>query len=304
MLEEAEAAKREAAQASARGNHARAAEIEERSSKAQIDKLLPLTKGDAEAGILVLIAAAEATLRASEYHAKAGSYARAADALDRVLQIHSKLGSASPHASELSSWRTKIQRWRQQAGSSSTGSSPSSSRPTAPPSNGPVDAVNRALELNNSGRTSEALVILDDALPKLDSSTNGDAALLVKANLVAARIYDDALLPSKAEARFLRAVRVAESSAGAKDKSLVNPLVRLGAHYLNLDEPERAAPHYMRAYDIAVVSASEQIAECIMGLARVVDARNDHKEAILLMHKARAVLVQNVAGVEGALTYM
>lgn len=312
VLEAAKAARKEAEQASSRGNHLRAGELEEKSADDQREKLLPLAKNDTKLGVLVLVAAAEADIRAADYFAKAGSFARAASALERALDIHTKLKDASPHASALPGWRTKIRDWRSRAGSSSAKSSSStsssSSRPSsssAPTSETPLQAVDRAIKMNDAGRTSEALVVLDAALPKLDATSAGaDAALVARANLVAARIYDDALLPSKAEVRLKRAVSVVEASGGAKDKALVEPLTQLASHYVNRDEEERAAPHYMRAYDIAMASAPDRVPECIIGLARVVNARKDHKEAIALMIKARALLAQNMNGQQAALTYM
>ena len=240
-------------------------------------------EGDTKATFLVLISAAESNRRRG-YYALAHDYKRAADVLDRVTALHEKLGSASPRAKDLPKWRDESKAWRERAQVERAGPAPSLASAAA---GTPVGAVHRAIQLSEAGRSSEALLLLDDALPKLDTATGVDPALAIQANLVAARMYDDALLPTKAEGRLRRAESVAASAYGARDKRRIEPLLRLANHYAHRDEEERAAPHFMSAYDIAVAVAPDKLPESIMGFARVLVARQDPREAIALMEKAR-----------------
>lgn len=309
VLKESAASERTAEQASARGNHARAAEIEEASARNSIKLLSQLGK-DAKLILRVVRTVSQAEVRAAAYYEKAGNRSRAVDALERLIGLNAALGTASPYASELPKWRALIKKLRARSGS--TSSRPSSPRPSSPSTptskpkanESPLGAVTRALVLNKLGRTSEALVLLDAALPKLDTDSRSDAAVVSMANSIAARIYRDALLPTKAEARLLRAVSALESSVGRQDKALIDPLMSLGWHYLGLDETERAAPYFMRAYDIAVAKAPKEVADCITGLARVLDDRKDHKEAIALMLKARSLLKEQTTGPTESFNYM
>lgn len=157
-------------------------------------------------------------------------------------------------------------------------------QPTAP-----EIAIQKALRQSSP---SAAIAVFDVEFPKLDAAGTKSEAV-ADANLEAARIYDRANLPSKAEARFARGISVLEATAGPASHALIEPLVAYGHHFVE-DEPERAAPLFMRAYDLAQTSKGERLAVpgIIVGLANVLAARKDYQAAIQLMQKARAIDVE------------
>lgn len=287
LIQEAESLEQRASAAAGKGSFAEAARLEEQRADLFKDRLLPAFANDDKGKALGLLLFLEAVRSSAEYHAKAGNYRMAAERMDVVVSAHEKLGQASPLAGQLPGWRTKLREWRSKASTS-----PSSTPP--PPAASPLTEVARALKLSEDGRSSEAIVILEATLPKVDAMSGADPRLLAKANLEAARIYEDALRPTKAEARITRAIALLELAGGNKTKELIKPLGQLGYHYVNRDEPERAAPHFMRAYDLALAESPNDVPEAILGLARVVSKRKDTKEAILLLAKARGMLARMV----------
>lgn len=294
--------RREADAAAARGDEERAGDIEESNADNMITVVMVrVAQQDMRLGIVALMTAADCHLRAALHYAKAQKLTKAADALDKGIELHEKLGKMSPHASDLPDFRKQSREWRSQTSGPSSKPTPSAP-PAPPPSVGALQEVQRGVKLSDDGKPSEALAVFDKAFPTLDGM-RGNTAAIVKANIDAGRIYDRANMPQKAEARYLQAIKTVESASGPNDPAIIEPLLALGDHLVR-DETERAAPFYMRAYDVALATKNDQLPNAIMSLAVVVERRKDYRQAIALMNAGRKILLENIKEATDVLRYL
>lgn len=299
---ESQPKRKEADAAAARGDEERAGDIEEANAENMITVVMVrVAQQDMRLGIIAMMTAGDCHLRAALHYSKAQKFSKAADALDKGIAIHAKLGKMSPHESDLADFRKQSSEWRARGSGSPSQPTPSAP-PSPPPSVGALQEIQRGIKLSEDGKPSEALAIFDKAFPTLDGM-RGNTAAIVKANMDGGRIYAQANMRQRAEGRYLQAIKTVEAASGSSDAALIEPLLALGNHLVQ-DETERAAPFYMRAYDIATATKSDQLPQTIMGLAMVLEERKDYRQAIALMIAGRKILAENIKEATDVFRYL
>ncbi len=284
VIDEADRLDKKAVALSDSGSFAEAAAAEEQSIRMQETQVLSTLPEAVRP--LFRTELTDQKLRLSVFLVKAGNVRRGREVLEQEIAFHEKLGAASKRRDELGEWRDAVARLRGAEKDAPAAPSAAGGQASATP----LSRIQAAMALHRDGRTSEAMVLLESALPAADTMKETSSGELAKANVVAAEIYEGSMRLTKAEARYLRALALEEERAGMVSPALIDTLTALGNLYLSRGEEERAAPAFMRAHDIARARAEDRVPNAIFGLSRVLEARRDYAEAITLVKKARSLL--------------
>ncbi|MEN9577047.1 MAG: hypothetical protein RJA70_56 [Pseudomonadota bacterium] len=154
----------------------------------------------------------------------------------------------------------------------------------------------QGLSLDQEGRSSEALVMLEQVLPELEQAAGVDSKLLAVANLVLGRALASARSYAAAERSFLKALGHTEATFGLNAEELLPCLSELGSLGFARGTPESGAVHLVRAHRIAQRHGSATLPSTIVDLGILLDHRDDHAEAIVVFRRAISLFEQRSGG--------
>lgn len=266
LLEQAEKLASQARELASSGSFDAAIEALQRALSIQDEQVIPRLP-DAMRPLFRVEMTEDKILLVSLY-AKAGHFSRAADLLEAEIRFHEGFAGADKYSSQVSSWREELPRLRE---------------------NALLADVQRGIELHQQDRDSEALIVLQRALPTLDRASNMDPQQLASVNLIAARVLKGSLSYAAAEARYLKALDLGERGWGKDAPELITCLSELGQLELQRGIHERGAKYLVRAHAIAQARSSDALPGTVKDLAILLWRRDDHSQAIQVLNKAVAL---------------
>lgn len=210
----------------------------------------------------------EQKLRLVSLYASNGEFTSAVALLEAEIQFHEGLSVPDKHAGQVQGWRDALPGLR---------------------ANALLFRAKQAMELHADDRDSEALLVLQEILPQLDRATDIDAEQLASVNLLAGRVFAEALAYTEAETRYLRALESGEKAYGPSASELIVCLGELGRLSITRGMPERGAKHLVRAHEIAQATRDPALASTVKDLGMLLWHRGDNAESIVVLQRALAL---------------
>lgn len=198
-------------------------------------------------------------------YARSGDLTRARELLAAEISFHEAHADGDRYAGNLDAWRGEL---------------------ATLDANIVLADVQRAMELHQQERDSEALVILQSVLPKVDASSGIEPGNLAAVNLVAAEVLSESFLYAQAEARYQKALEYGEQAFGSNAPELLKCLGELGRMEIARGTPERGAKYFVRAHEIAQSTGSASLPDTVRDLGTLLWHRNDNEQAIRVLERA------------------
>lgn len=194
-----------------------------------------------------------------------GDFTAAAALLEAEIRFHEGLSVPDKFAGDVQGWREALPGLR---------------------ANAVLYRAKQAMELHGEDRDSEALLVLQEILPQLDAATDIAPEQLASVNLLAGRVFAEALAYTEAESRYLRALEYGEKAYGSNASELIVCLGELGRLSITRGIPERGAKHLVRAHQIAQANRDPELPGTVKDLGMLLWHRGDNAEAITVLQRA------------------